>query len=316
VRFALMIEPQQGLAYDEILAVARTAEASGFEALLRSDHYTSFPGEAGLPTTDAWGTLAGLARETSRIRLGSLVSPVTFRIPGSFAKLVATVDEMSGGRIEVGMGAGWNEQEHAELGIPFPPLKERYDRFEEALAVVHGLWTADDGWTFEGRYWHVAGSHFRPRPTFSGGRHPHLILGGDGGPRLARLVATYGDEFNRQSGTPERVREAYGNVRKAAQAIGRDPDEIVYSAMVGVLVAETDRELDDRVHDLLTSTGGGSNAKDWLAERRSRWILGTSEQAWERVRALEAAGVQRIMLQDFLPRDLEMIRLAGRLFAG
>jgi F420-dependent oxidoreductase-like protein len=270
VRFALMIEPQQGLAYDEILAIARTAEASGFEALLRSDHYTSFPGEAGLPTTDAWGTLAGLARETSRIRLGSLVSPVTFRIPGSFAKLVATVDEMSGGRIEVGMGAGWNEQEHAELGIPFPPLKERYDRLEEALAIVHGLWTADDGWTFEGRYWHVAGSHFRPRPTFSGRRHPHLILGGDGGPRLARLVATYGDEFNRQSGTPERVRKAFGNVRNAAQAIGRDPDEIVYSAMVGVLVAETDRELDDRVHELLTSTGGGSNAKDWLAERRSR----------------------------------------------
>lgn len=316
MRFALMIEPQQGLAYDEILAIARTAEASGFEALLRSDHYTSFPGEAGLPTTDAWGTLAGLARETSRIRLGSLVSPVTFRVPGSFAKLVATVDEMSGGRIEVGMGAGWNEQEHAELGIPFPPLKERYDRLEEALAIVHGLWTADDGWTFKGRYWHVAGSHFRPRPIFSGGRHPHLILGGDGGPRLARLVATYSDEFNRQSGTPERVREAYGNVRKAAQAIGRDPDEIVYSAMVGVLVAETDRELDDRVHELLTSTGGGSNAKDWLAERRSRWILGTSEQAWERVRALEAAGVQRIMLQDFLPRDLEMIRLAGRLFVG
>ena len=214
------------------------------------------------------------------------------------------------------MGAGWNEQEHAEHGIPFPPLKERYDRFEEALAIVHGLWTADDGWTFEGRYWQVRGSHFRPRPTFGGGRHAHLILGGDGGPRLARLVATYGDEFNRQSATAELVRGAYTNVREAARAIGRDPDEIVYSAMVGVLIAETDAELDERVRGLLTATGGGSDAKAWLAERRSRWILGTGEQAWERVRALEAAGVQRIMLQDFLPRDLEMIRLAGRLFAA
>jgi len=316
VRFALMIEPQQGLAYNDILAIARAAEASGFEALLRSDHYTSFPGAASLPTTDAWATLAGLARETSRIRLGALVSPFTFRVPGSFAKLVATVDEMSGGRIEVGMGAGWNEQEHAEHGIPFPALKERYERFEEALAVVHGLWTADDGWTFEGRYWQVRGSHFRPRPTFGGGRHPHLILGGDGGPRLARLVATYGDEFNRQSATPELVRDAYDNVRKAAQAIGRDPGEIVYSAMVGVLIAETGGELDDRVHGLLTATGGGGNAKAWLAERRTRWILGTGEQAWERVRALEAVGVQRIVLQDFLPRDLDMIRLAGRLFAA
>ena len=157
MRYALMTEPQQGLSYDEILAVARTAEESGLEAFFRSDHYASFPGGAGKPTTDAWTTLAGLARETSTIRLGVLVSPVTFRVPGSLAKVIQTVDEMSGGRVEAGFGAGWNEDEHAQLGIGFPPLGERYDMLEEQLAIIHGLWTEPDGWWFDGEHWQVHG---------------------------------------------------------------------------------------------------------------------------------------------------------------
>jgi F420-dependent oxidoreductase-like protein len=316
MRFALMTEPQQGLSYAEILALARTAEEAGIEAFFRSDHYTSFPGEVGLPTTDAWTTLAGLARDTSRIRLGTLVSPVTFRIPGSLAKVVATTDEMSGGRIELGMGAGWNDQEHRELGIPFPSLRERYDRLEEALAIIHGLWTEPDGWSYAGRHWQVHEARFRPRPTFGGGRHPHLILGGDGGPRLSRMVATYADEFNRQSASPDRVREAYDNVRSACSAIGRDPDALVFSAMVGVLVGESEQDVSDRVTAVLEMTGAGGDAETWLAQRRTRWIMGTPDQAWERVRALEAAGVQRIMLQDFLPRDLDMVRVIGTVFAA
>jgi F420-dependent oxidoreductase-like protein len=316
MRFALMTEPQQGLAYTEILAAARAAEAAGLEAFFRSDHYTSFPGEAGLPTTDAWATLAGLARETRSIRLGTLVSPVTFRIPGSFAKVVGTVDEMSGGRIEVGMGAGWNEREHRELGIPFPSLRERYDRLEESLAILHGLWTEPDGWSYRGEHWQVADARFRPRPTGEGRRHPHLILGGDGGPRLSRLVATYADEYNRGSATPELVRTAFDNVRDACRRIGRDPESLVYSAMVGVLLGETEREVADRVREQLAFTGAGDDAEAWLAERRTRWIMGTPDQAWERIRALETAGVQRIMLQDFLPRDLDMVALMGRLIRG
>jgi F420-dependent oxidoreductase-like protein len=316
MRFALMTEPQQGLAYHEILAIARAAEEAGLEAFFRSDHYASFPGPAGQATTDAWATLAGLSRDTSQIRLGALVSPVTFRLPGSFAKLVATVDEMSDGRVEVGMGAGWNAEEHAEHGIPFPPLHERYERLEEALTIVHGLWTEPDGWSHEGRFWQVHGARFAPRPTFSGARHPHLILGGDGGPWLSRLVATYADEYNRQSATPDRVRAAYANVRAACTTAGRDPDELVYSAMVGVLVAETDAELIERIHSLLAATGADDDAETWLADRRGRWIMGTPELAWERIRSLEAAGVQRIMLQDFLPRDLDMVRLIGRLVIG
>ncbi|HLA65441.1 MAG TPA: TIGR03560 family F420-dependent LLM class oxidoreductase [Candidatus Saccharimonadales bacterium] len=316
MRYALMTEPQQGLSYAELLDLARAAEAAGLEAFFRSDHYASFPGAAGLPTTDAWATLAGLARETTSIHLGTLVSPITFRIPGSFAKLVATVDEMSGGRLEVGMGAGWNDEEHAQLGIPFPSLGERYDQLEEGLAVVHGLWTEPDGWSFAGRHWRVHDALFRPRPTRSGGRHPHLILGGDGGPRLARLVATWADEFNRQSATPARLTEAYGRVRTACQAIGRDPDSLVYSAMVGVLVAETTAEVRDRVRALLSMIGSSDDADAWLAERGDRWIVGTPEEAHERIEALAAAGCERIMFQDFLPRDLEMVGLLGRMAAG
>ncbi len=316
MRFALMTEPQQGLAYAEILDLARAAEAAGLEAFFRSDHYTSFPGAAGLPTTDAWATLAGLARETTSIRIGTLVSPITFRIPGSFAKLAATVDEMSGGRLEVGMGAGWNEEEHAQLGIPFPSLGERYDQLEEGLAIVHGLWTEPDGWSFAGRHWRVHDALFRPRPTWSGERHPHLILGGDGGPRLARLVATWADEFNRQSATPARLTEAYGRVRVACKAIGRDPDSLVYSAMVGVLVAETPGEVRDRVRSLLSMIGSSDDAEAWLAERGDRWIVGTPDQANQRIEALAAAGCQRIMFQDFLPRDLDMVALLGRMTAA
>ena len=316
MRFALMTEPQQGLTYDEILALARAAETAGLEAFFRSDHYASFPGAAGQPTTDAWATLAGIARDTTRIRIGSLVSPITFRIPGSFAKLVATVDEMSHGRVEVGMGAGWNEQEHLQLGIPYPALGERFDRLEEALAIVHGLWTEPDGWSFTGRHWQVSNAQFRPRPASSHGRHPNLILGGDGGPRLARLAATFADEFNRQSATPDRLREAYARVRAACATAGRDPDAIVYSAMVGVLVAETDGELRDRSRQQAALLGAAEDAEGWLAARRDRWIIGTPDEAHERIGSLAEAGAQRIMLQDFLPRDMEMVALIGRIAAG
>jgi len=313
MRYALMTEPQQGLSYDEILALARTAEAAGLEAFLRSDHYASFPGPAGLPTTDAWATLAGLARDTTTIRLGTLVSPVTFRLPGPFAKLVTTVDEMSGGRVELGMGAGWNDEEHTQLGIPFPPLKERYDRLEESLAIVHGLWTEPDGWSYPGPIWQVSDALFRPRPETDARRHPNVILGGEGGPRLARLVATYADEFNRTSASPDNVRDAYARVRAACSAAGRDPDSVVLSAMVGVLVADSEAEMRDRVRQQVSVVGSNSSADEWLAERSARWIMGTPDRARQRIEEFAAAGVQRLMLQDFLPRDLEMVSLLGRI---
>ena len=317
MRYALMTEPQQGLSYAEILAAARAAEAAGLEAYFRSDHYASFPGGSGKPTTDAWATLAGLARETSTIRLGVLVSPVTFRIPGSLAKVIQTVDEMSDGRVEAGFGAGWNADEHAQLGIPFPDIGERFDMLEEQMAIIHGLWTEGDGWSYTGRRWRVEDATRHGEIGRGGRRHPHVIFGGKGNPRLARLVARYGDEFNLNSASPDAATEAYARVRAACHDEGRDPDEVVYSAMTGVLVAETDADLRARVGDLIAALGlRRSDADAWLAERRGRWIMGTPEEAFERVRALEAMGTERVMLQDFLPRDLDHIGLIGRVFSA
>ncbi len=316
MRYALMTEPQQGLSYEEILALARTAEESGFESFFRSDHYASFPGESGQPTTDAWATLAGLARDTNRITLGTLVSPVGFRPPGNFAKVVTTVAEMSRGRVEVGIGAGWNEAEHLQHGLPYAPTRERFDMLEEQLAVVHGLWTEPDGWSYEGRHWTVRDARFHPKPPAPPGkRHPNLIVGGAGGPRMVQLVARYADELNISSATPARVAEAYARLDEACRAIGREPTEVTRSAMTGVLVGATDDEVRGRVNDQLRMIGdNGGDPDAWLAERRGRWIIGTPDEARARAAEFEAAGAQRIMLQTFLPRDLEMVRLLARIF--
>ncbi len=316
MRFALMSEPQQGLAYEEILALASTAEEAGFEAYFRSDHYASFPGEAGLPTTDAWATLAGLARETSRIVLGALVSPVTFRLPGNLAKVVATVAEMAGGRIELGLGAGWNAVEHRQHGLRFPDTGERFDMLEEQLAIVHGLWAEPDGWSFDGRHWQVADALFYPKPAaLPGRRHPNLIIGGNGRPRMARLVAMYADEFNLTSASPRAAGEAYQRIRGACATHGRDPNEVALSAMTGVLVGETQQDVERRARELLRVVGAeGADGEAWLEERNRRWIWGTPDQARARMAEFEAAGVQRLMLQTFLPRDLDMVRLLGEVF--
>jgi F420-dependent oxidoreductase-like protein len=311
-----MSEPQQGLSYEEIRALAVTGEKVGLEAYFRSDHFTSFPGPPGAPTTDAWSTLAGLARDTTRIRLGVLVSPVTFRIPGAFAKQVTTVDEMSAGRVEMGIGAGWNEAEHEEFGIPFPSLSERYDRLEEAVELIHGLWTQPPGWNFEGAHWQVRGARYAPSPAQPKRPHPPIILGGEGGPRLVRLAARFADELNVVSATPEKARAAFERLVAACTEAGRDPQEITRSAMTGVLVADTEAELRDRTRQLLEEVADpGVDPDAWLEDRRRRWIVGTIDEAAQRVAALGDAGVQRLMLQDFLPHDLDMVRLMPRLAA-
>jgi len=316
MRYALMCEPQQGMSYAEILALAQTAEESGFESFFRSDHYSSFPGEAGLPTTDAWATLAGIARETKRITFGALVSPVTFRQPGNFAKLVTTISEMSGGRVEVGVGAGWNDEEHAQHAIPYPGTRERYDMLEEELAILHGLWTEPDGWSYHGAHWSVTDARFYPKPMALGGRrHPNIIVGGGGGPRMCALVARYADEMNISSKGPAEVGEAFERLNAACRAEDRDPSGVTRSIMTGVLVGESDADVRDRVAQLMDLFGSSSaDADAWLSERRKRWIIGTPDEARERAESFAAVGTERIMLQTFLPRDLDMVRLAGRIF--
>ena len=325
MRFALMIEAQQGLTYLDQLALARRAEAAGFEAFFRSDHYASFPGASDGPTTDAWAVLAGLARETDRITLGTLVSPVTFRLPGNFVKVVTTVDEMSGGRIEVGVGAGWNEADHLPLGLDFPDITERADRMEDELAILHGLWTEPDGWDFVGHHVTVKGGALRPRPVDVPGRprdangavRPRLIVGGEGSPRGFRMAARYADEFNLSSSSPERVRDRLAALDEVLRAAGREPATMTRSAMVGTMIGRDEAEVEQRRGALFEALQvAEAGAADWYEARRPRWILGTPDEARAMVRRFADAGVERLMLQDFLPRDLDMVDLLGEELIG
>ena len=317
MRFALMTEPQQGLTYDEQLAITRRAEDAGFETFFRSDHYQSFPGPSGLPTTDAWTVLAGLARETSRIGLGVLVSPVTFRRLGNLAKVITTVDEMSGGRLEFGLGAGWHDDEHAQLGLPFPEISERGDMLEENLDVLLGLWGEPDGWSYEGRHVQIRDAQFYPKPVAAPGRptlpngasRPRILVGGGGTPRSMRIAAKYADEFNLSSSSPDLARTKYGQLAAACEEAGRDPSTMTRSTMSGVLIGRDRDEIRRRQQDLLRDFGNVDAGEDWFHERRDRWIFGTPSEARAQVERFAEAGAERIMLQDFLPRDLDMVDL-------
>lgn len=325
MRFALMIEAQQGLTYEDQLAIARRAEAAGFETLFRSDHYASFPGDSDQVTTDAWAILAGLARETTTIGLGTLVSPVTFRHPGNFVKLVTTVDHMSGGRLEVGVGAGWNDDDHGPLGLPFPPIGERADLMEDQLALLHGLWEEPPGWSFKGHQVVVEDGKLVPGPVQVDGRpigrngrtRPRIITGSEGSPRGFRLAARYSDEFNLSSSTPDIAREKQAQLDAACEAAGRDPKTLTRSAMVGVLIGRSPAEIDRRVAALLAAFGQASaDGRAWLEARRNRWIAGTPDEARAMVARYADAGIERIMLQDFLPLDGEMIDLMAAELIG
>ncbi|HYH91875.1 MAG TPA: TIGR03560 family F420-dependent LLM class oxidoreductase [Candidatus Saccharimonadales bacterium] len=327
MRFVLMTEPQQGMSYADQLAAAKRAEANGFDAFFRSDHFASFPGEPGQPTTDAWSVVAGLARETDRIGLGVLVSPVTFRHPGVLAKVVTTVDEMSGGRIEVGVGAGWNEIEHHQLGLAFPPIKERADLLEDQLAILHGLWGEPDGWSHTGVTGiRVDGALFRPRPvdvpgrprTPIGGARPRIVVGGQGSPRSFRLAARYADEFNLSSSSPEKAAAVAAELDAACQAIGRDPATLARSVMSGVLIGRSADEVKARETALLEAFGPDEieSSQAWLEERRARWVFGTPDEARAQLERFAAVGLERIMLQDMLPWDLDMIDVMGEELVG
>jgi F420-dependent oxidoreductase-like protein len=223
VKLRIFVEPQQGASYDQLLAVAQTTEACGFDAFFRSDHYLTMGGD-GLPgPTDAWVTLGALARETSRIRLGTLVSSATFRWPGVLAITVAQVDAMSGGRIELGLGTGWYDGEHTAYGIPFPPLGERFDRLEEQLAILTGLWGTPVGETFSypGAHYQLVDSPALPKPVQQ--PHPPLILGGFGPKRTPALAATFADEFNVPFHGVADTEAQFGRVRAACEEAGRDP---------------------------------------------------------------------------------------------
>ena len=229
MRFVFMVDPQEGLTYARMVELAQAAEQAGFDAFVRSDHWLSLQGNWSAGATDAWTTLGGLARETARIRLGTMVSPITFRLPVALAKAVATVDEMSGGRVELGIGAGWYAPEHERFGIPYPPMAERFEMLEEQLQILVGLWT-EPSLTFEGRHYRLIGAVCEPKPLQR--PHPPIVVGGYGKPRLVRLAASYADELNLDNPTPESCVEVHGRLDAACRAAGREPGTVGRSAML------------------------------------------------------------------------------------
>jgi F420-dependent oxidoreductase-like protein len=300
VRFTIFTEPQQGARYGDLLAVAQRAERLGFDGFFRSDHYLSMGNHfSGLPgPSDAWVTLAGLARDTSTIRLGTLVSPVTFRAPGVLAIGVANVDDMSGGRVELGLGAGWYEAEHSAYAIDFPSLGERFTMLEEQLQIVTGLWSTPVGSRFEftGRHHSVTDSPALPKPVQS---PIPLIIGGGGARRTPMLAARHATEYNLPFQTIERYTKQVGRVKVACAEIGRDPDDIVYSVALVVCIGSDEAEVARRA----AAIGRDPD------EMRANGLCGTPAEAVERLAQWRDAGVERVHLQTLDLTDLEHLDL-------
>jgi F420-dependent oxidoreductase-like protein len=299
MQLRIFTEPQEGASYDTLLAVAQATEQLGFDAFFRSDHYLSMGGP-GLPgPTDAWVTLAGLARETSRIRLGTLMTPVTFRLPGPLAITVAQVDHMSGGRAELGLGTGWFDAEHAAYGIAFPPVGERFARMEEQLQIITGLWGTPEGekFSFSGGYYTLTDSPALPKPVQR--PRPPVLIGGGGPRRTPRLVARFADEYNVPFGTLEDNEAAFGRVRDACREAGRDPGSVVYSAAQTVCCGRDGAELARRAE----ATG------QRLADLRRSGLAGTPAEIVDKLGKLAGLGASRAYLQVLDLHDLDHLEL-------
>jgi len=296
MRLRIFTEPQQGASYATLRRVAKATEELGFDAFFRSDHYLKMGSGSGEPgPSDAWATLAGLAVETSRIRLGTLVTSATFRYPGPLAIAVAGIDEMSGGRVELGIGAGWYEGEHAAYGIPFPPTKERFDRLEEQLAIITGLWEASAGekFSYKGTYYQVADSPGLPKPVQS--PRPPVIIGGHGPRRTPALAAKYADEFNIAFSNADEVAAQFGRVREACATAGRDASSLVYSAAQVVCCGKDDATLSRRAAAL------GRDA----AELRVNGLAGSPAEIVDKLAVFAEAGTQTLYLQILDLGDLD-----------
>jgi alkanesulfonate monooxygenase SsuD/methylene tetrahydromethanopterin reductase-like flavin-dependent oxidoreductase (luciferase family) len=285
VRIALMIEGQEDVTWEDWVALAETCERSGIEALFRSDHYLSVMGEHERGALDAWAVISALAARTTTLRLGTMVSPTSFRHPSVLARLAIAADHISGGRIELGMGTGWSEIEHTASGFPFLSMKERMDVLEEQLEIVHDGYFGDGSpFSFKGEHYELRDLKARPLPVQK--PHPPLIMGGNAGPRAARLAARYADEYNTVMPTLEQIRERKGNIDAACAKAGREP--IPFTVMASASVG--------KAHPNANET----------------WINGSVDQVKARLAELEAAGVSGVYLQMQDHRDLEMVELIGR----
>ncbi|WP_461009057.1 LLM class F420-dependent oxidoreductase [Streptomyces capparidis] len=293
----IFTEPQQGATYDTLLTVAKATEDLGFDAFFRSDHYLKMGDVDGLPgPTDAWITLAGLARETERVKLGTLMTAATFRLPGVLAITVAQVDQMSGGRVELGIGAGWYEEEHTAYGIPFP--KEKFGRLEEQLAIVTGLWGTPVGETFshDGTYYRLKDSPALPKPAQD--RVP-VLIGGRGAKRTPALAARYADEFNAPFCSVEEAAEQFGRVRRAVREAGRGPDEMVYSCLLVACVGRDEAEVARRAAAIGRE----------VPELRQNGLAGSPAEVVEKIARYREAGASRVYLQILDLADLDHLEL-------
>jgi F420-dependent oxidoreductase-like protein len=300
VDFRVFVEPQQGASYSDQLAVAQAAESLGFSAFFRSDHYLAMSGD-GLPgPTDSWVTLGGIARETSTIRLGTLVTSATFRHPGALAISVAQVDEMSSGRVEFGIGSGWFEKEHLAYAIPFPPLRERFARLTEQLELITGLWTAPVGETFDyaGAHYAVNDSPALPKPVQR--PHPPIIIGGSGAKKTPRLAATFADEYNVPFAPMDTITTQFDRVREAVDAVGRPADSMTYSAAFVLCAGRDEAELAKRA---------GVIGREVDELRSNSPLAGTPNQIVDQLGPYAEIGLQRVYLQLLDMSDLDHLRL-------
>jgi F420-dependent oxidoreductase-like protein len=305
VQLGLMIEGQEGVTWPQWLALAQACEQHGIPALFRSDHYLNLDGrhpERG--SLDAWGTLCALAAVTSELRLGTMVSPATFRHPSALAKLVVTADHVSGGRIDLGLGAGWHEREHRAYGFPFASTRVRMDVLEEQLQVVLGHFS-DARFSFSGQHYELTDLDARPQPVQR--PHPPLIMGGVAGPRSCALAARYADEYNTPFPTLADIRARRDGVERACEQAGRDP--LPFSVMTGVLIGTDEAELRQRAERLGKRIG--TDPAELIANPPSGWIVGTVARAAEQLRELRDAGVHRVMCQHLLHDDLDAVALIG-----
>jgi F420-dependent oxidoreductase-like protein len=302
-----MIEGQEAVAWDQWLALARACEDHGFEALFRSDHYLSVEGKTERGTLDAWATLAGLAAVTDRIRLGTLVSPATFRHPAVLAKSALTVDHISGGRVEVGLGAGWNEAEHRAFGFEFPSTRTRFDVMEEQAEIV--VRSFDEGaFSFEGEHYKVENLDALPKAVQR--PRPPLLMGGVARPRSLAIAARWADEYNTVFVGPEEAGKRRDRWARAWEEAGREAGDLVFSLMTATVVGADEAEVRERVERLAGRRG--VDPDDMLSGARASGIVGTVDEVVDRLMAYEAAGVQRVMLQHLLHDDVEMLELIGR----
>jgi F420-dependent oxidoreductase-like protein len=300
MQLRIFTEPQQGADYSTLLRVAKATEDLGFDAFFRSDHYLKMGQGSGLPgPTDAWTTLAGLAVQTERIRLGTLVSPVTFRPPGPLAISVAQIDQMSGGRVEFGLGTGWFDAEHAAYGLPFPPLGERFAIMEEQLAVITGLWTAPEGepFSFAGKFYTVADSPALPKPAQQ--PRPPVIIGGSGPKRTPRLAAAYADEYNAGFDAVQGTQAAFDRVRAAVELAGRPADSMIYSVAQVVCCGRDEAEVKRRAAAI-------GREPD---ELRENGLAGTPAEIVDKIGQFSAIGAQRTYLQVLDLGDIEHLEL-------